>query len=275
MWSTVAMWGGVAGLFISIFAIIILYLTRKNILDILDKDVILFGRNFEIKKKTITDAFQIIDEIAETNGRVKNNPNFVERAKMCYNDLLCVISDIRVADEFYSLALEDVDFSLTRIAQFKIMCRKDIGLKTKNAKAVKRVMQNSEKVNVSNETRSNFSNQQPNIIKPEIKENKVATNVENLNSQAQPNIAQNETSQSNAPSKVSPSVAPNVTMVQRRVAPTNTSTQQTTAPSAPSNGNSTQSATALRRPGRPPIRSNAIPANTQIRRPYPIDEGNE
>ena len=64
MWSTVAMWGGVAGLFISIFAIIILYLTRKNILDILDKDVILFGRNFEIKKKTITDAFQIIDEIA-------------------------------------------------------------------------------------------------------------------------------------------------------------------------------------------------------------------
>ena len=139
------MWGGVAGLFISIFAIIILYLTRKNILDILDKDVILFGRNFEIKKKTITDAFQIIDEIAETNGRVKNNPNFVERAKMCYNDLLCVISDIRVADEFYSLALEDVDFSLTRIAQFKIMCRKDIGLKTKNVKAVKRVMQNSEK----------------------------------------------------------------------------------------------------------------------------------
>ena len=275
MWSTIAMWGGVAGLFISIFAIIILYLTRKNILDILDKDVILFGRNFEIKKKTITDAFKLIDEIAESNGRIKSNPNFVERAKMCYNDLLCVISDIKVADEFYSLTLEDVDFSLTRIAQFKIMCRKDIGLKTKNAKVLKRIMQNSERVNVSNQSHVNSGAQQPNTIKPEIRENRVAPNVDNLNSQPQSNIPQNETTEPNTTMKASPSMAPNIAIAQRRVSSTNASTQQTTTPSVPSNTNITQTATMPRRPGRTEIRSNAISVNTQIRRPYPIDEGNE
>ena len=49
MIENIAMWGGLAGLAVSIFAIIILYLTRKNILDILDKDVILFNKNFDLK----------------------------------------------------------------------------------------------------------------------------------------------------------------------------------------------------------------------------------
>ena len=75
MWETIAMWGGVAGLFVSIFAVIILYLTRKNILDILDKDVILFGRNFEIKKQALTNACLLIDAVIEEKD-IKNSSKY-------------------------------------------------------------------------------------------------------------------------------------------------------------------------------------------------------
>ena len=81
MWTTIAMWGGVAGLFISIFAVIILFLTRKNILDILDKDVILFDRNFELKKSAIEDAFKLVDEIQEKGEQITLNNEFKMRAK--------------------------------------------------------------------------------------------------------------------------------------------------------------------------------------------------
>ncbi len=145
MWTTIAMWGGVAGLFISIFAIIILYLTRKNILDILDKDVILFGRNFEIKKSAIVDAFKLVDEIQEKGDKIILSNEFNERAKRCYNELLCVMSDVRIADEFYNIAIDNSEqVSELRIANFKIECRKDIGLNVKKANAVKRIIKHNE-----------------------------------------------------------------------------------------------------------------------------------
>lgn len=139
MWTTIAMWGGVAGLFVSIFAVIIIYLTRKNILDILDKDVILFSRNFELKKTAIENSFKLADEIQTKGGQIILNTEFNERAKKIYNELLCVVSDVRVADEFYSLAIENNSpITEARIAQFKLHCRKDIGLSVKKSNNMKR-----------------------------------------------------------------------------------------------------------------------------------------
>ena len=53
MLEKIAMWGGIAGIVVALVAIIVLFLTRANILDILDKDVILFDKNFELKKQAI------------------------------------------------------------------------------------------------------------------------------------------------------------------------------------------------------------------------------
>ena len=139
MWTTIAMWGGVAGLFVSIFAVIIIYLTRKNILDILDKDVILFSRNFELKKTAIENSFKLADEIQEKGEQIVSNLEFNQRAKTVYNELLCVVSDARVADEFYNLAIENtLPITESRIAQFKLHCRKDIGLSVKNSNGIKK-----------------------------------------------------------------------------------------------------------------------------------------
>lgn len=152
MLEQIATWGGVAGVAVSIFAMIILFLTRKNILDILEKDVILFDKNFELKKQAIDNAFKIIDEIENFGQSVTLRPDFKEKAKACYNDLLCVVSDVRVADEFFNLAIDaNSELSATRLAQFKISCRKDIGLNTKHAKIVKRTL-NKNSLEETNET---------------------------------------------------------------------------------------------------------------------------
>ncbi len=133
------MWSGIAGITVSVFAIIIIFLTRKNILDILDKDVILFDKNFELKNKAIQKAFQLVDEIA-INDNVLQSTEFNSRAKDCYNELLCVVTDVRVADEFYNIAVDNtIATNDAMIAQFKLACRQDIGLKTKKAMTVKRL----------------------------------------------------------------------------------------------------------------------------------------
>ena len=62
------------------------------------------------------------------------DPTFLQKAKKCYNELLCVVSNEKIAEEFYKIAI-DFSFavSMQRIIEFKIKCRKDIGLKTKKA----------------------------------------------------------------------------------------------------------------------------------------------
>ena len=133
---------GIISIFVSIFAVVILYLTRANILDILDKDVILFDRNFELKKNVIDSALKMIDDIQEKGKEITLRPEVQQLAKKIYNDLLCVSSDVVVADEFYNLAIEpSTEITETRLAQFKLMCRKDIGLNTKKARAVKRILE--------------------------------------------------------------------------------------------------------------------------------------
>ena len=140
----IAMWGGIAGIVVALVAVIIMFLTRQNILDILDKDVILFEKNFELKKQAIERAMLMIDELEEKGNQTKMNLEFEENAKRTYNELLCVVSDVRVADEFYSLAVDKTAvLTSAQFAHFKLMCRHDIGLSNKKAKLLKRAQSNS------------------------------------------------------------------------------------------------------------------------------------
>lgn len=149
---TFAMWSGVVGIAVSLFAVIILFLTRKNILDILDKDVILFDKNFELKKKAIEDAFKMLDEL-KLNPELKNDPRFKERAMECYNNLLCVVTCLKLVDDFYSIVFEAGAVIEAKIVQFKLACRRDIGLSTKHSKAFKQI-----KNNVSNNNGAKLKN---------------------------------------------------------------------------------------------------------------------
>ena len=152
MLENIAMWGGIAGVVVAFLAIIILFLTRQSIIRIIDKDTILFDQNFEIKQKAINSAMAIVDEIVDTNASIKGAPDFTKRAKLAYNDLMCVLSDVRIADEFYSIAIEnEITYNEARIAQFKLMCRKDIGLKVSKSQIVSRVM-SKQKANQNQQT---------------------------------------------------------------------------------------------------------------------------
>lgn len=134
----IAKWAGFAGIIVSLVAVIILFLTRQNILDILDKDVILFDKNFELKKEAIEKAMLMADELGEKGEQIKINYQFNENAKKTYNELLCVVSNMSVADEFYMLAVDsNYAVSPAQIANFKLMCRQDIGLSNKKSKILK------------------------------------------------------------------------------------------------------------------------------------------
>ena len=144
MLEKIAMWGGIAGIVVALVAIIVLFLTRQNILDILDKDVILFDKNFELKKQAIERAMLMIDELEEKGTQTKSNLEFAENAKKTYNELLCVVSDVRVADEFYSLVVDKASMPTSaQYAHFKLVCRHDIGLSNKKAKLLKRAKTNN------------------------------------------------------------------------------------------------------------------------------------
>ena len=149
MLEKIAMWGGIAGIVVALVAIIVLFLTRQNILDILDKDVILFDKNFELKKQAIERAMLMIDELEEKGTQTKSNLEFAENAKKTYNELLCVVSDVRVADEFYSLAVDKSSMPTSaQYAHFKLVCRHDIGLSNKKAKLLKRAKTNNTDVDM-------------------------------------------------------------------------------------------------------------------------------
>ena len=141
MIENIAMWGGIAGCVLALFAVIIMLATKHSIKNILNKDEILFYENFNIKKDAILRALNLIDEIPNRGTIVKRNPEFIQRAQQSYNDLLCVISDMRVAEEFYENVLGDgLELNMARLAQLKLMLRDDLGLKIKHAKIVKRAL---------------------------------------------------------------------------------------------------------------------------------------
>lgn len=160
MLETIAMWGGIAGVVISLFAIIILFLTKQSINHILNKDAILFDQNFEIKKNAINSALSLVDQLVDKGEMIKTSADFSQKAQACYNELLCVASDIKLAEDFYDIAIsQNTSFDETKAAQFKLMCRKDIGLKNKNARILKRTLnkQSSEIKTTSQFSQPQFS----------------------------------------------------------------------------------------------------------------------
>ena len=124
---------GMFSLILSVIAIVIMFLMRKNILDVLNKDTLIFSRNFEIKKQAFDKAMYILDEIQMGAPR-SNSPEYNRKMNQIYNDLLSVTTDVRIADTFYAMTkdttkqLTDADF-----ASFKLLVRKELGLSTKGS----------------------------------------------------------------------------------------------------------------------------------------------
>lgn len=114
--------------FIAVFAVVILYLTRSNIIDLLDKDVIMYDKNYDLKKESIEEAFNCLDAISQNGAEIKNNAQFVARAKQAYNGLLCTLNSAKLYQEFYRIAIDNTDFnySIQDIENFKIACRGEL-----------------------------------------------------------------------------------------------------------------------------------------------------
>ncbi|MFQ6751997.1 MAG: hypothetical protein ACLRFL_00330 [Clostridia bacterium] len=128
----------IAGIIVSVIGVIIIFMTRYNILNILDKDILLFDKNFELKKNAINEAMDIVDQVAQSGKEITLRADFEEKAKSAYNSLLCIMTNARIADEFYNIAIDkNSSADNLRIAKFKLACRKDIGLKNKHSKAIK------------------------------------------------------------------------------------------------------------------------------------------
>lgn len=130
----IAMWGGFAAIVIAVFAIIILYLTRSNIIDLLDRDVVMYDKNYEAKKEALEQAFKCLDIVASNGADVKANPQFTAQAKSAYNALLCTVNSSKIYQEFYRMAIDQTEFGYTieDIEKFKISCRNELLSKHKN-----------------------------------------------------------------------------------------------------------------------------------------------
>ena len=126
---------GVAGILISIFAMIILYLTRSNIIDLLDRDVVMYDKNYELKKEAIEKAFNCLDMVSQNGVEVKNTAQHVQKAREIYNALLCTVNSAKLYQEFYRLAIDNTasGYSIEDIEKFKISCREEL-MATKKVK---------------------------------------------------------------------------------------------------------------------------------------------
>lgn len=129
----ISLWGGIAGVFVAIFAVIILYLTRSNIVNILDKDIIMYDKNFEMKKSSFQNACDILDFYETYGFEIRTSKQFIAKAKTAYNDLMIVSDNQKIYEEFHRLTLDSSTRQVTPldIHNFKVMCRTDMNLKTK------------------------------------------------------------------------------------------------------------------------------------------------
>lgn len=133
---SISMWGGLAGVVIAIFAVVILYLTRSNIVDLLDKDAIMYDKVYELKKNAIQNAFDILDYYEIYGMEVRSTKQFIQKAKNAYNELMCVANTPKVYEDFYTLTLDQnyTQITVQNIADFKVLCRNDLGLRNKKNK---------------------------------------------------------------------------------------------------------------------------------------------
>lgn len=132
---------GMCSLVLSIFAIIIMVLMRKNVVDILNKDALYFSKNFEIKKQAFDKAMYILDEIRLGAPR-PNSVEYNRKMNQIYNELLTVSTDVRIADSFISM-VKDTSKPLTEAdcASFKLLVRQELGLSNKNSMLIEKSKQ--------------------------------------------------------------------------------------------------------------------------------------
>lgn len=135
MLNNIAIWGGIVGMAVALLALILMIFTKKDIADIVNRDVILFDQNFSLKKQAIEKAFKLLDDLEQTPA-IASNAEFVRLAKQSYNELLCVMTNQLLAEQFKNLAIAG-NVNSANLAKFKFDCRKDIGLKTKYIKPTK------------------------------------------------------------------------------------------------------------------------------------------
>lgn len=133
MLTNIAIWGGIVGMGVAVLALLLMVFAKKDIADIVNRDVILFDQNFALKKQAIEKAFKLLDDL-EQNPAIFSNAEFVRLAKQSYNELLCVMTRQMLAEQFKNLALNSGEVSASAVAKFKFDCRKDIGLRTKYIK---------------------------------------------------------------------------------------------------------------------------------------------
>jgi len=124
---------GMFSLVLSVITIVLMFLLRKNIVNILDKDTLIFSKNFEIKKQAFDKAMYILDEIQMGAPR-SNTIEYNRKMNQIYNDLLSVSSDVRIADTFFAM-VKDTSQQLTEadFASFKLLVRKELGLSSKGS----------------------------------------------------------------------------------------------------------------------------------------------
>ncbi len=129
----IAMWGGFVAIIVAVFAIIILYLTRSNIIELLDRDVVMYDKNYEAKKEALEQAFKCLDIVATNGVEVKNSPQFIAQAKVAYNSLLCTVYQAQIYQDFYRMTIDPSaePFSIEDVEKFKISCRRELLAKRK------------------------------------------------------------------------------------------------------------------------------------------------
>ena len=135
---------GIFSLILSVVAMVVMFIMRKNVLDILNKDTLIFSKNFELKKQAFDKAMYILDEIQAGAPR-SNSVEYNRKMNQIYNDLLTVTTDARIADTFIAMTkdtskqLTDADF-----ASFKLLVRKELGLSTKGSALIAKTKQVAE-----------------------------------------------------------------------------------------------------------------------------------
>ena len=122
---------GMFSLILSVIAIVVMFIMRKNMLDILNKDTLVFSKNYEIKKQAFDKAMFVLDDI-QLGAPRSNSVEYSRKMNQIYNDLLTVSSDVRIADTFYAM-VKDTTKQLTEadFASFKLLVRKELGLTSK------------------------------------------------------------------------------------------------------------------------------------------------
>lgn len=136
--STLTFLVGAFSLGLSVIAIITMFILRYNIIEILNKDALVFDKNFEIKKSALEKAMAIVDQIEAGAPRATTNIEYINKMKSIYNQLICVVSNPSLAEQFLTITLDKVKVPQAMdFVEFKQNCRKDLGLKVKKIKLEK------------------------------------------------------------------------------------------------------------------------------------------